>query len=186
MGGCCVSRDHPVTYARGTEVSVERSQTELARLLDRAGCRKHSFSRDNDCGLSWVVFVLEDRQYRIEVPQPTRADIRRRLDRGKLPKGWLGWDEARRTEWVDRQVDQHAREAWRLIVLVTKAKLELVAAGFSSYQEQFLASLMLPDGALLGAAAAPAIAQAYESGSQPALFELVSGAPQLPPAKSRG
>ena len=49
-------------------------------------------------------------------------------------------------------------------MLVTKAKLELVAEGLSTIQREFLADPVLPDGSTVGRALEVPIAEAYATG----------------------
>jgi hypothetical protein len=168
-----------MTYAEGTTVSVEKSQSELVRILKRAGCTQHAFAEDEESGKASIVFALQSRQYRFDVAVPGRPSVEARVKR-KPPRDWHRWDAARRERWIREQTEQGAREAWRLLVLATKAKVELVQAGWSSYQREFLADLMLPDGKTLGAAVDPMIQETYSSGRAPRLFEAFGLPPQLP------
>ena len=54
--------------------------------------------------------------------------------------------------------------------LAIKAKLEAVEAGISSFEEEFLAHVVLPDGSTFGAWAKPQLAAVYAGGSMPALL----------------
>ena len=58
----------------------------------------------------------------------------------------------------------------RALLLVTKAKLEAVAAGVSIFEEEFLANIVLPDGSLVGHQARVALAAAYEGREMPPLL----------------
>lgn len=68
------------------------------------------------------------------------------------------------------QKPQDARRKWRQMLLITKAKLELVADGGSTIEREFLADVMLPNGATVGEALAPQLAGAYKSGKMPPLL----------------
>ena len=77
---------------------------------------------------------------------------------------------------VRLQVPQNSKEEQRnkalcrALLLVTKAKLEAVAAGVSVFEDEFLASVVLPDGQLVSQQARPSIAAAYEGRTMPPLL----------------
>jgi hypothetical protein len=61
-------------------------------------------------------------------------------------------------------LDQATRSAWRALLLVIKAKLEAVETGITTFEDEFLAHLVLPNGQTVGEWAIPMIAEAYENG----------------------
>lgn len=65
---------------------------------------------------------------------------------------------------------QEARRKWRQMLLITKAKLELVADGGSTIEREFLADVMLPNGTTVGEALAPQLVGAYKNGKMPPLL----------------
>jgi hypothetical protein len=62
---------------------------------------------------------------------------------------------------------QRQRQRWRALVLVVKAKLEAVESGISTFEREFLADLMLPDGSTVGDFVKPQIEEAYKTGLMP-------------------
>lgn len=71
---------------------------------------------------------------------------------------------------VDKKNEQKARQAWRRMILITKAKLELVADGASTIEREFLADVMLPDGKTVGELLAKQLVQTYKDGKMPPLL----------------
>jgi len=55
-------------------------------------------------------------------------------------------------------------------VLAIKAKLECVESGIASFEEEFLAYIVLPNQQTMGQLALPQIAQAYGGGKMPPLL----------------
>jgi hypothetical protein len=51
--------------------------------------------------------------------------------------------------------------------LVIKAKLEAVETGITSFESEFLAHILLPDGSTFGQWAAPELERVYLSGKMP-------------------
>lgn len=56
------------------------------------------------------------------------------------------------------------------MALCIKAKLEAVETGISSFEEEFLAYIVLPDGSTVGEWAAPQIEQVYTTGRMPPMM----------------
>ncbi len=73
--------------------------------------------------------------------------------------------EAARQAW-----EQACRQRWRALVLVVKAKLEAVETGITTFEQEFMAHIVLPDGKTVGERVRGAIAQAYATGKTPRLL----------------
>lgn len=70
----------------------------------------------------------------------------------------------------DAQQPQSNKQQARALLLVLKAKLEAVASGVAVFEDEFLANIVLPDGRLVSQEVRPRLADAYETGSAPALL----------------
>ena len=120
-------------------------------------------------------------------PQGVKVDPRRRIawvpvaDVGDLPRvedrlatdaprNWIRWTALQRQSWCREQFEQREREAWRRLLLLVKAKLEVVAEGVSTFEREFLPDILLPDGSTVYQMLAPQLEQAYESGDMPSLL----------------
>lgn len=128
-------------FAQGTKVDVGKSRMELESMLTKHGAVQVIIGYDVS-GAGFVHFALDGRQYRLNLPP--RAD--------------------------KRNHDQIERERWRSLVLVLKAKLEVVASELVSPEQEFLAYLVLPNGKALGAHFAPEIETIYKSGKMPKML----------------
>jgi hypothetical protein len=71
---------------------------------------------------------------------------------------------------VDAAWEQACRQRWRALALVVKAKLEAVECGISTFEEEFLAWMMLPDGSTVGDRMLPQLETAYRTGQMPPLL----------------
>lgn len=154
-------------YAENTTVPAERSQAELSRMLRAHGAMKHGFLEDG--GHVAVAFELEHRRVRLEIRAPSESEIRTEAD-ADPPRGWRSWTPARRQEWVREQQEKTLRQRWRALVLVVKAKLELIADGQSTVEREFLADIVLPNGKRVEEWLSPQLARAYEGGKMPPLL----------------
>lgn len=99
---------------------------------------------------------------RFRLPMPDRTDRRFTHTPSK--------GQRRSPEAQEAEYEQAVRQSWRALALVIKAKLEAVAAGITSVEDEFLAHIVLPNGATVGEWTRPQIAEAYNGGGMPALM----------------
>jgi hypothetical protein len=147
-------------YAQDTNVSVEASRNEIERTLIRYGAT--SFGYLTEPKSARVAFALNGRHIRFHLPLPARdADefvFATFGARGKQPRG----ERAALNAW-----EQACRQRWRALLLIIKAKLEAVAAGITTVEDEFLAHTVLPDGRTVGEWTKPQLEQAYLTGKMP-------------------
>lgn len=128
-------------YAEGTSVPVERSRAEIERLVLRHGAT--SFGHLSSAEGATVFFEVRGRRLRFTLPLPKRNAFRSE-------------DKWRAEE----------RRRWRCLLLAIKSKFETVNNGIVSFDEEFLAHIVMPGTKeTVGAWAAPQIAAAYERGA---------------------
>jgi len=60
--------------------------------------------------------------------------------------------------------EQACRQKWRALSLVVKAKLEAVESGITTFEDEFLAHIVLPNGQTVGEQALPRVREAYATG----------------------
>lgn len=145
-------------YAENTSVPVERSQAEIERILQRYDAS--SFMRGWDQERAVLAFTINKRQIRMIVAMPARDEFKYTAQ-GKLRTS----ADAITASW-----EQACRQRWRALALVVKAKLEAVDAGISTFEDEFLAHIVLPDGRTTGQWMIPQIDQAYETAVMPPLL----------------
>jgi hypothetical protein len=146
-------------YAEGTQVAPERSRGEIERILTRYGANAFSYAYDEN--MARIMFRADDRMVRFDIRLPSLEDDEIKYD----GRGYYREQSARRNAQ-----EKEIRRRWRAMALVVKAKLEAVESGLMTFEEEFLAHLVLPDGSTVGETAVPAIAEAYETGVTPELF----------------
>ena len=66
--------------------------------------------------------------------------------------------------------EQSTRQRWRALLLVIKAKLEAVESEITEFESEFLAHIVMPDGATIAEHTLPMISKAYETGKMPKLL----------------
>ena len=147
-------------YAAETAVSVERSRAEIETVLHRYGADQFAYATAPEAAM--IGFHMKERLVRFHVPLPNRADKRFWFTPGR---GLRRSDEDAYREW-----EQACRQRWRALCLVVKAKLEAVDAGITTFENEFLAHIVLPDGRTVGESVRENIRLAYESGRVPQLL----------------
>lgn len=146
-------------YAERTEVSSDRTIAEIQRYLRRYGATAFTYGWDEDSAA--LMFEMADRRILFRLPMPNPRD----KQFTQTPTG-----KPRSPGAVETAYDQAVRQRWRGLLLIIKAKLEAVAAGITTLEQEFLAHIQLPDGRTVGEYAKPAIAAAYESGEMPKML----------------
>jgi hypothetical protein len=155
-------------YAEGTTGQPENSRSEIERTLSRYGAAAFSFGTDHEAGQAVVMFRAHGRMVRFVLRLPQESDDRIRLDGNRY---------ARSPSARAAALDKETRRLWRALAMAIKAKLEVVESEIASFEEEFMAHVVLPDGSTVGEWAVPQLEQVYESGQMP---EVLPGAqPQL-------
>lgn len=124
-------------FAETTIVPVEKSQSDVKAQVRRVGADQIAVYEAAD--RSSIAFRVESRFYRITVP--VRTDSPNAL--------------------------QEERRAWRLLLLLVKAKCEAVREGATTIEREFLADMLMPDGSTVGEWSSDQLKLAYESGKMP-------------------
>lgn len=77
----------------------------------------------------------------------------------------------KRAAWqIETAWEQACRQKWRALNLAILAKLEAVESGITTFEEEFLAHLVLPNGRTVGQWAVPSVTKALTDGKMPPLL----------------
>jgi len=142
-------------YAAETEVSPEKSRAEIESTLTRYGATRFMYGWQDNAAV--IGFEVHGRRVRFVLPLPQASEFKQQPGRGR-----------KRTP--DKAVEQATRQRWRALALAVKAKLETVEAGIATFEDEFMAYIVLPSGETVGQWMAPQIEQAYQSGQMPPLL----------------
>lgn len=123
------------TYAAKTDVSSDRSRSEIERTLARYGATHFGYMSEPDRAM--VAFQKAGRQVRFIVPLPDRQS----RDFTHTPTGKVASASS-----AENAYEQATRQRWRALALVVKAKLEAVETGIATFDEEFYAYTVLPSG----------------------------------------
>jgi hypothetical protein len=144
-------------YAQDTEVSVAKSRGELEELLQRHGASATAVYISGTEAA--VAFEMADRRvrFRLRLPDPDAREFTH------ATYGARG-EQKRPADQARKAHEKACRRLWRALVLAVKAKLVAVDDGVETFEEAFMAHVVMPDGKTVAEHAAPKIAQAYENG----------------------
>ena len=146
-------------YAADTEVTSDRSRTEIERTLKRYGATAFAYAWEGQ--LATIAFKLAGRQIRFRLPLPDPHSDEFTL----TPTG-----RDRSASAAEQAYEQAVRQRWRALALVIKAKLEAVEAGISTVEDEFLHAVLLPSGQTVGEWIRPQLRAVYARGEMPALM----------------
>ena len=147
-------------FAEGTSVPADRSRGEIERTLARYGATGFMYGWDDTGAV--VGFRSNERLIRFRLSMPDRRDPQFTM----TPSG----SRERSPAQAEAAWEAATRQMWRALLLVVKAKLEAIDAGISTFEQEFLAFITLPDGSTMGEWAAPQIEKAYATAKMPALL----------------
>lgn len=140
-------------FAETTKVPVSQSRGEIEKLLSKHKCQQFGTAVDYLELKARVQFSAHDRTLRFVVGLPDPKKFKRDQDR-----------------------EQEERRIWRSLLLVIKAKLEAVDTGIATFEQEFLANIVMPNGRTVAEIVLPQIAESYSTGRMP--LALGAGTPE--------
>ena len=147
-------------FAENTVVPPDRSRAEIERTLVRYGAGAFMYGWDDDPPRAVVQFRMAERLVRFDLPMPDRT-----------AREFTHHSRGQRTDSAAAEAyEQATRQRWRALALVVKAKLEAVESCITTFEDEFLAHIVLPDGSRFGQWARPQIAEAYRTAEMPPLL----------------
>lgn len=135
-----------MSYAEKTKVPVERTKAEIEQTLTRYGADRFMYFTES--GKAIIVFEAKDRRLRFDLPVPAGSS---------------------------EKEQRVARQKWRALLLCIKAKLESVTSGIETFEEAFLAHVVLPDGMTVHQHTHARIENAYKGGEMTPLLPAPKG-----------
>lgn len=145
-----------MSYAEKTSVPVDRSAAEIKKILTKYGAAGFVFGEKPEAAL--VMFEMKQKKVKFLLPLP------------KLQPATSSYYQKKGLFYSQDRLDQELRRRWRCLVLAIKSKLECVESGITSFEQEFLAHIVLPNGRTMGEVAIPQIEVAYSNGTMPPLL----------------
>lgn len=140
-------------FAQNTQVPIERSRSEIEKILVNHGADQFNSGWGKDKAV--IAFRLKDRFIKIEMPLP------------KLEPQTNSWNQKKHLHYTADSVAKEARRRWRAMVLYIKAKLESVESNIISFEDAFMGHIVLPNRQTVSQYISPQIEEAYRSGEMP-------------------
>jgi hypothetical protein len=150
-------------YATDTNVAIDKSRAEIERMIIRYGATATAFMTAVDHAI--VCFEANNRRVMFKLPLPRRDSTEFTYARINQHAGKPRTLSGATTAW-----EQACRQRWRALALVIKAKLEAVESGITTFEDEFLAHIVLPDGETVGDAIKPRLKTIYETGTMQPLL----------------
>src|SRR5262249_44206812 len=116
-------------FAYDTKVPVAQTRSEIEDTLTRYGATAFAYAVEPKRAA--IMFECNSRRIRFVLP---------------LPEG------------IDSKASKEARRMWRALLLALKARLESVQSGIETFEEAFLAHVVMPDGKTVAEHTIPSIA----------------------------
>lgn len=147
-------------FASKTTVDTDRSLAEIKKLLTSHGATKFAyFEAENQAA---IAFEIRERRFRFTIPLPNpNAREFTHTPETKVERAPAKAKEA----W-----QQAVKQRYRALLNVIKFKLVAINEGVTTFEDEFLAHTLLPDGSTVGDWAAEQIKQVYLSGKMPPLL----------------
>lgn len=154
-------------FASDTNVTPERTQGEIVEILKRYKATDYMTGWTQ--GRALVAFRLKDIgiRYLVPMPDPQAREFARDAR-----------DNVRKPEHRIKHWEQACRQRWRALLLIIKAKLEAIASGISSIEEEFLANVVTPHGPTIGQMIIPQLPEIRKGGEVNLLPALPAPKPQ--------
>jgi hypothetical protein len=141
-----------VSYASNSSVPVARSQDEIRRTLEKYGATGFMFGEANAQAL--CAFEMKQRRIKFVMELPVYG-------KAKDKKNYI---------MSQKECDQRVRTSWRCLLLAIKAKLECAESGISTFEQEFMAHIVMPNGQTIGQAILPQLEHSYKTGEMPPLL----------------
>lgn len=150
-------------YARETQVSTDKSKAEIESTLRRYGADQ--FMSGWKDGHAAIQFRIKNKMVRFVLPLPD--DKSQEFTHYKKGSTLV----AKSPEHALAAWEQSCRQRWRALSLAIKAKLEAVECGITSFEEEFLAHIIVPGskGMTVAQYMLPDLERSYETQKAPQL-----------------
>lgn len=147
-------------YAEKTSVSSDRSRAEIEKTLIRYGATGFAYGWETDRAV--IGFSISNRHVRFTLPMPSSdsKEFVYTVKRGTK----------RSDDQIQAAYEQAVRQRWRALALAIKAKLEAVDSEITTFEKEFLAHIVLPNGLTVGNWISPQIENSYKTAQMPALI----------------
>lgn len=133
-------------------------------MLKRYGATKFALFDEGD--MVAIGFEMKERRCKMVLSLPNLNEFQRTPDRRIV----------RKPDAMKSAHAQAVKAKYRSLFLVIKAKLEAIESGIETFEQAFMAHIMLPNGKTVGEQIIPQVKDAYVGGGMPMLMLTSGGA----------
>lgn len=149
-------------YAVQTSVPVEKSKAEIEATVRRYGADGFLSGWADD--RATIQFRCQNRHVRFVMDLPAPGE-KRFIEKKHYSRTVKTAPAEAAKLW-----EQACRQKWRALALLVKAKLEAIDSNIGTFESEFLANIVLPDGKTVYETTREHIAIAYDSGKMQPLL----------------
>lgn len=146
-------------YAAETQVPADRSRAQIEAKVRAYGADQFMYGWETSGAM--VTFRIEGRYVRFVLPMPDR-------DAPEFTTTPTG--KGRSANAAEEAWEKATRQRWRALLLNITAKLEAVEIGLATFDQEFMANVVLPDGSTVSDHMAPQIERAYATREMPSML----------------
>lgn len=143
-------------YVRGASITCAASRAEIQEMLTEYGAT--GFRTGSEGGRTIIAFTADRRRFRFLYEPPGSPE----------PAGASRGSEPPRSLPRPKSHEELSRRYWHKLSMLIRVKLDAVGAGIATFEEEFLAYMVLPGGETVAQSVRPGIARAYATGVRPA------------------
>lgn len=153
------------SFAAQTTVSVAKTKGEIEDLILRYGADQ--FGTLQETHRSTIVFAVMGRRVKFVLNIPAKDE--KRFTHQKARAQYMS--PTKRTDLQAQALwEQECRRLWRCLLLVIKAKLEACSSGVVTFESEFMAHFITPNGTTVAEEIGPQLLAMHESGKHAPLM----------------
>jgi hypothetical protein len=142
VGAAVLREGQAMSYAENTTVPVSKTRGEIEALVEKHGATE--FSSGWMGSVAGLQFQIKGRRVRFQLGTADHEWAKDRIMKAKRSRYYY------RNSIPDAEAakvaDAENRRRWRCLLLAIKAKLEVVETGIATFDEEFLAHIVVGDG----------------------------------------
>jgi hypothetical protein len=159
-------------FGNQSKISPRETRDQIEAVLERYGADGFQYAVDRRAHRAAIAFRVDRRVVRltVQLPDPDGPEFTTKSG-GKRVQ-------------AKQSYDRIVRQRWRALLLIVRAKLEAILCGVTTFDDEFLANIVMAGGRTLGEHVAPQLDAAC-SGEEEVL-RLPMGQPRVPGAGHEG
>ena len=140
-------------YGNQSKVTPKETRDQIEAVLERYGADGFQYAVDRRSHRAAIAFRVHGRVVRLTVQMPDPEDAAF----ATTASGKKRTQRHRNTldDPMMKAYERVVRQRWRALLLIVRAKLEAILCGITTFDDEFLANIVIADGRTLGEWVAP-------------------------------